>query len=179
VRHALGEVDQLRRGHLVIAYAEVPLGRNVPDALRPVQFVRHGGFFVDELGRQLCTQSVVEHHQGRPFEPLLMLCNVDLMGSVYQLRKFVDIPKDQHVGVHEYRNSSVITQERGKVTAEGEVCQAPTFDGELREDKGDNLDRLRGPPDYRPLEDVVGDRRARIDSNEDTHFLNLSIISFI
>ena len=108
-----------------------------------------------------------------------MLCNVDLMGSVYQLRKFVDVPKDQHVGVHEYRDASIITEERGKVAAKGEVCQAPAFDGELRKYEGDNLNGFRGPPDYRPLEDVVGDRRARIDSDEDTHFLNLSIISFI
>ena len=172
-------MDELRRGHLVIPYAEVPLRRDVSDALRPVQLVGHGCLFVDELGREICTQGVVEHHQRGPFEPLLMLGDIDLMGSVYQLCKFVDVSKDQHVGIHEHRYSAIVAEERGKVAGEGEVGETPSLDGELRKDERDNLDRLRGPPNYRPLEDVVGDWRARIDSDENTHFLNLSMMSLI
>lgn len=148
MRHALSKVNQLGRAHLFKADTEVPLWRDGPDAVCPVQFLRHRGFFVDVSRSQGLAQRVIKHHQGWPFKAFLMLRNIDFVVPVYQLPELVDISKDQHVRVHEHRDSPVVAEERWKVSAEGKVRQAPSRDRELWEDQRDNLDGLRSPADY-------------------------------
>jgi len=77
-----------------------------------------------------------------------MLRNINFVVPVYQLPEFVDISKDQHVGVHEYGDSSVITEGRSQVSTEGKVRQATALDRKLREDQRDNLDGFGSSPNY-------------------------------